>query len=210
VRQPTFPAIVEGLRHCASDGPIRRVLAHAFAVGFGVAGYQALVPAVVRGPLHGTEFDFGLLLAMFGIGSVMAAVGIDRWRRRFGPGPLLAGAAVVFALGQIGLAQAARVAVALPFALVAGAGWVALLTCLGVVMQLLAPEGLLGRCLSVFQATMFGGMALGAWFWGALADATSIAMALQAGSVLLLAAMLLLRFVAPMPGAADMRGHRPR
>jgi len=210
VRQPTLPAIAEGLRHCATDGPIRRVLAHAFAVGFGVAGYQALVPAMVRGPLHGTEFDFGLLLALFGIGSVVAAVGIDRGRRRYGPGPVMAGAAVIFAVGQIGLAEAGTVTVALPFALLAGAGWVALLTCLGVVMQLLAPEALLGRCLSIFQATMFGGMALGSWAWGAVADMTSIAMALRAGSALLLAAMLLLRFVAPMPGAADRRGHRPR
>jgi len=53
-------------------------------------------------------------------------------------------------------------------------------------------------------------MALGSWAWGAVADMTSIAMALRAGSALLLAAMLLLRFVAPMPGAADRRGHRPR
>jgi len=117
---------------------------------------------------------------------------------------------VIFAVGQIGLAEAGTVTVALPFALLAGAGWVALLTCLGVVMQLLAPEALLGRCLSIFQATMFGGMALGSWAWGAVADMTSIAMALRAGSALLLAAMLLLRFVAPMPGAADRRGHRPR
>jgi MFS family permease len=95
-------------------------------------------------------------------------------------------------------------------ALVAGAGWVSLLTSLNVVVQMLAPEAMAGRVLSVYQATTFGGMAVGSWLWGALADATSLATALRAGSLFLLAALIVLRFVAPMPGSAEMHRHRGR
>jgi MFS family permease len=77
-RQPMLPAIAVGVRFCASSSPIRRVLVRGLALGFGVAGYQALVPAVVRDRLHGDEIDFGLMLGLFGIGSILAALAVGR------------------------------------------------------------------------------------------------------------------------------------
>jgi MFS family permease len=210
IRQPTLPAVAEGVRFCAQDSTIRRVLAHGVAIGVGVSGYQALVPSMVRGPLHGNEVDFGVLLGLFGIGSVVAALRVDAARRRLGPGLVLAAAALLFAAGEVGVAGARSIPVAGAAALVAGAGWVSLLTSLNVVVQMLAPEAMAGRVLSVYQATTFGGMAVGSWLWGALADATSLATALRAGSLFLLAALIVLRFVAPMPGSAEMHRHRGR
>ncbi|MFX9011936.1 MFS transporter, partial [Acinetobacter baumannii] len=76
------------------------------------------------------------------------------------------------------------------------------MTSLNVAIQLRAPEPLLARCLSVYQSVTFGGMALGAWGWGNLADRLGTPDALRCGA-LWMAASLLLRLFAPMPTRAE-------
>ncbi|RXL70029.1 arabinose ABC transporter permease, partial [Citrobacter sp. AAK_AS5] len=68
------------------------------------------------------------------------------------------------------LAEVHSVAAALPFTFVAGMAWVSVLTSINVAMQMRSPERILGRCLSIFQAVTFGGMAVGSWAWGLVAD----------------------------------------
>jgi MFS family permease len=202
-RQPMLPAIGRGLRFCATSSPIRRVLLRGLTMGIGLAGYQALIPAVVRDQLHGTEFQFGLLLGLFGIGSVACALVIGPLRRRFGTEWLVTAAALAFAAAQTILAAATSLAAALPASFIAGAGWVAAFTTINVAMQMRSPEEILGRCLSIYQAVSFGGMALGAFFWGWLADLVDVPFALHAASAWLLATLVLLRLFAPMPGRGE-------
>ncbi|MDE2302539.1 MAG: MFS transporter [Sphingomonadales bacterium] len=200
-RQPMLPAIAAGIRHCAHDGAIRRVLARGFAIGFGVAGYQALVPSVVRGRLHGTEVEYGLLLGLFGIGSIGAALFISRARRRFGAEAVITVATFAFIAAELVLAGAHSLLGAAPATFIAGAGWVTGLTTINVTMQLRSPEAILGRCLSIYQAVTFGGLALGSWVWGSVADWHGLPFALHASAGFLLVSLLALRLIAPMPEA---------
>ena len=205
VRQPMLPAIAAGLRFCATSPPIRRILTRGAALGFGVAGYQALVPAVVRDRLHGDEIDFGLMLGSFGIGSIAAALIVAKARRRFGTEAVLGAATIAFAAAQVDLALATELVWALPATFVAGGAWVAGLTTINVAMQMRSPDNILGRCLSIYQAITFGGMAIGAWFWGAMADWQSLPFALGAAAGFLAASLVLLRILAPMPGPTEGR-----
>ena len=198
-RQPMLPAIAVGVRFCASSSPIRRVLVRGLALGFGVAGYQALVPAVVRDRLHGDEIDFGLMLGLFGIGSILAALAIGPARRRWGVEAVLATGTLAFVIAQSVLAVADTVWQALPATLIAGAGWVAALTSINVAMQMRSPDAILGRCLSIYQAVTFGGMAIGSWIWGALADWRDLPFALHASAGFLVVSLIALRILAPMP-----------
>ena len=97
------------------------------------------------------------------------------------------------------MASATSLATALPATCIAGAGWVAAMTSLNVAMQLRSPEAILGRCLSIYQAVTFGGMALGAWGWGAVADRSDLGFALHGAAVWLRGLTLLLHWFAPMP-----------
>jgi len=202
-RQAMLPAIGRGLRFCAGSSPIRRVLLRGVAMGVGLAGYQALIPAVVRDQLHGTEFQFGLMLGLFGIGSVACALVIGPLRRRFGTEWMVGAAALSFVVAQTILASAHSLAAALPATFIAGAGWVTTFTTLNVAMQMRSPDEILGRCLSIYQAVSFGGMGLGAFFWGWLADLRDVPFALHAASAWLLATLILLRLFAPMPGRGE-------
>jgi MFS family permease len=199
VRKPMIPAIALGVKFCATSSPLRRVLIRGLAFGFGVAGYQALVPSAVRDGLHGSEIDFGMMLGLFGIGSISMALFVSKARRRFGVEMVIAAATFSFVLAQSTLAAATSVYEALPAAFLAGGGWVLALTSLNVSMQLRSPENIVGRCLSVYQAVTFGGMALGSWFWGVVADWRNLPFALHAASVFLLVSIVILRLAVPMP-----------
>jgi MFS family permease len=198
-RTSMLPSIATGLRYCAGSSPIRRVLARGAAMGFGVAGYQALVPAVVRGQLHGSEIAYGLLLGLFGIGSIGAALIIGPARRRLGTETVITIATLAYVVAQVVLANAHSLASAAPATFIAGAGWVAGLTTINVTMQMRSPEAILGRCLSIYQAATFGGMALGAWVWGAVADWRGLPFALYGAALFLALSLVVLRVLAPMP-----------
>jgi MFS family permease len=202
-RQPMLPKIADGIRFCAGSSPIRRILLRGLVLGFGVAGYQALLPAVARNQLHGTEIEFGLMLGLFGIGSILAALVISQARRRFGTETVLTFATIAYVAAQVVLAEAHTLPAALPATLIAGGGWVAGLTTVNVAMQMRSPDRILGRCLSIYQAVTFGGMAMGSWFWGALADWGGLPFALHSAAAFLLASLVLVRLLAPMPSAVD-------
>jgi MFS family permease len=204
-RKPILPAIALGIRFCAGSSPIRRVLIRGLVLGFGLAGYQALVPAAVKGPLHGSEIDFGLMLGLFGIGSIVCAVFVSGLRRRFGAEAVITLATLAFVVAQTILASAHSLVQALPATFIAGGGWVAIFTTINIAMQMRSPEAIIGRCLSIYQAVTFGGMALGSWAWGAIADWRDLPFALHAASAWLILTLVVLRFLAPMPGRDEGR-----
>src|SRR3546814_2483981 len=53
-RSPMLSAIATGIRFCAQSDPLRRILVRGFTFGLGAAGFQALLPSVVRDQLAGT------------------------------------------------------------------------------------------------------------------------------------------------------------
>lgn len=198
-RRPILPAVGVGLRYCAKNGPLRRILVRGFALGFSLAAYQALLPTVVSDHLKGDEFDFGLMLGLFGIGSICAAPFISVIRLRLGLEGILALGAGMFAFSMSLIAEVHTVAYALPAAFLSGIAWVLILTTINTAVQLRSPDEILGRCLSIYQAITFGGMAIGSWVFGAVADWKSLPFALHAGSVVLAVSFLGLLILAPLP-----------
>jgi MFS family permease len=205
VKNPMLPAIATGIRFCAGSSPVRRILLRGLVLGFGIAGYHALLPAVVRYQVKGSETQFGALLAVFGLGSILAALVIGPARRRWGTERVLMLATAGFVVAQLVLAHATSVATALPATFIAGGAWVACLTTVNVAMQLRSPNAILGRCLSIYQTITFGGMAVGSYLWGLVADWRGLPFALQAAAVFLASTLLLLRLFAPMPGRDEGR-----
>jgi len=198
-RRPILPAVAVGIKFCAHSQPLRRILLRGLSLGFSLAAYQALLPTIVSDQLHGNEFHFGLMLGLFGIGSIVTAPFIGTIRRTLQmEGTLALGSAMfVFVLSL--LAQVHVIWYALPAAFVGGMGWVLILTSINTAVQMRSPDTILGRCLSIYQAVTFGGMALGSWAWGAIADYRSLPFALHAGSAFLIVSCVVLRVVAPLP-----------
>ncbi|MEP7222330.1 MAG: MFS transporter [Novosphingobium sp.] len=199
VRQPMLPSIRAGLTFCFGSPPLRSLLVRGFCVGFGIAGYQALVPAVVRDLLHGNEFDFGLLLTTFGLGSILSIFFLSPARRRWGSELVISVGMATYVVSLVILPWLSSVPAALPIGFIAGLGWTICLNSLNVSVQLRSPEQILGRCLSIYSATAFGGMSLGAWVWGAVADWHGISVALWSAAGWMAVSIIVLHWIAPMP-----------
>ena len=202
--QPMLRSIMVGINFCARSGPIRRVLLRGAAFGFGAIGCQALMPGIARDQLHSSAVGYGVMLGAFGIGSITTALFIGSLRRRHGAEWVVTWATTAFLAGQLLLAQAHGLGLAIAAMLLAGGGFVATMTSLNVAMQLRSPEAILGRCLSLYQAIVFGAMAVGAYGWGAMADRFGLAAAIRLAAAWL-ALTLLLRFVIPMPRREEGR-----
>ena len=208
-RTPMLTSIGQGIAYSRRAPAIRKILLRGLVFGFGAAGYQALLPSIARDRLHGSEIDYGLMLGAFGIGSVTVALWVSKWRRRFGAETIVSVATLGFVAAQLGIAAATDLAAALPATFVAGASWVAAMTSLNVAMQLRSPEAILGRCLSLYQAVTFGGMAMGAWAWGWLADVLGLPFTIVAAAAWLALTLVALRRFAPMPRRDEGRLDEP-
>lgn len=204
-RRPILASVAHGVRFCAQSSPLRRVLTRGFAFGLCAAGYQALMPVLVREQFRGDELDYGLVLGAFGVGSIVTALWISAARRRWGSEAVSVGGSLAFAAAIVVVAKAATLNLALGGALLAGGGWVAVLTTLNVAMQMRSPEEILGRCLSIYQAVTFGAMALGAYAMGLASDMIGLIPAMLAAAGLMALLAVVLPYLAPMPAREEGR-----
>lgn len=199
VRRAMLPSIRTGLAFCATSDPVRRILLRGLCVGIGGSGLQSLLPAVVRDSLNADELAFGVMLAGFGIGSIAGALVVTRLRRRIGAEAVVRLGTIGYAIAILALALIDRKPVLFPFLVLGGLAFNFCFTTINVAMQLRSPEAILGRCMAIYQAVSFGGMAIGAWLWGAVADWAGASVALGLAAGFLLVTTLVLGLLAPLP-----------
>jgi hypothetical protein len=87
---------------------------------------------------------------------------------------------------------------------VAGACWINVMSLINVTVQMSSPRWVLGRIISLMMTSIFGGMALGSWVWGSIAEAWSLQAALVAAAgMLVFGALWGLRFPLEEYGALN-------
>jgi hypothetical protein len=73
-----------------------------------------------------------------------------------------------------------------------------MLSTFNITVQLSSPRWVTGRALAIYQMVVFGGMAMGSWMWGEIADNISLVFAMAASGVCL-ALSVLLGFTSRLP-----------
>jgi len=148
-----------------------------------VRPYNFLLPAYAAHVLDTDARGLGVLLAATGIGAMGGALATAAFvpERR---SALWASAALVTALGAIGLGFTASLPVAL---VVLAAMGLATLTFLGssnILLQTLAPDEMRGRVISVYSMVVLGFVPAGTLLLGSLASLLNLREALIAGGVI--------------------------
>jgi MFS family permease/quinol monooxygenase YgiN len=198
-------AIRVGYRYAKSARPLQAVLVRTAAFFVGASAGMALLPILVRKELEGTAADFGILLGCVGLGAVAGAMLLPKLRRSFSNTQIVALASCAYALVLFGLAGLRDFMSLIPVMLVSGAAWIAVLSSLQVAAQTSVPAWVRARALSVYILVFFGCSALGGVVWGAVASHWSVAAALAAGGIFLLAGVLLTcRVTLPVTDADDL------
>lgn len=184
-REPLVAALGAGLRYVAMSPNLVRVMGRGALFGFAASSVLALLPLVARDMLQGTALTYGLLLGFFGFGAIGAVMMNSRLRARFPNERIVIFAFFGFALGVAGLGLSGSLLLSGPALLLCGACWVLALSLFNVTVQLSTPRWVVGRALSFYQMATFGGMAMGSWIWGLLADEEGVAFALLAAAAVL-------------------------
>lgn len=188
-REPMRTAIYDGLRFAAMSSDIKASISRGTLLGVAGIALLALLPLVVRDQLGKGPIAYGILMAGFGGGAVLAGICNSFFRRILSQERLIMIACLACSTCSACLALTQSISVAVLALAVGGAGWVTAWSGLGVSIQLASPRWVVGRSLSIYYAFTYGGIAAGSWLWGAVAENFSLAMAMggSAGALLLVA-----------------------
>jgi MFS family permease len=191
-------AISSGIRYVRHSPPIRTVLARTVTVGFSGGVVLALMPLVTRHILHGDARIYGLMLGMFGVGSVLGALGFSAGRTRPTPESVVRTNTLVLAAAVIVIGFSRWLPLTGFALIVAGTSWLSLANTFNVSVQMSAPRWVAGRALAMYQAAISGGVAIGSWIWGLLAGLSDVGFAMLCAGIVLALLPLLARWL-PMP-----------
>jgi MFS family permease len=182
---------------------IGRVLIRGAVFGVAASAIPALMPLVAKTLLAGGPLTYGLLLGAFGVGAVGGAFVSSRLRQRLSSETMVRYCCAAFALSAVVVALSPMLILTMAALAIAGGGWVVALSTFNVTVQMSAPRWVVGRALSLYQMAAFGGMALGSWLWGLIAEDWEIAGALV-GSALLMGVCILVGLRLRLPDLADL------
>ncbi|WP_438750815.1 MFS transporter [Pararhizobium sp. O133] len=184
-RESMGRAISAGLRYVAMSPNIGKVLVRGFVFGLSASAILALLPLVARDLVAGGPLTYGIMLGAFGLGAIGGALLSARLREHMS-------SEWVVRIAFAGFAISALVTAFSPYGwltslalLLSGAGWVLALSLFNTTVQLSTPRWVVGRALSLYQTTTFGGIAAGSWIWGQLADLHGPAAALIISALLM-------------------------
>lgn len=181
VRQ-VFASIGEGIDFLRSTTVVRNAMWIDFWGTF-VAGASALLPFMNREILHGTPFQYGILVASQGLGA-MAASSFLAWK----PAPTAPGKRVIkmialFGVSTIGFGLSPNVWVAMICLMGVGATDMISTVMRQTIRQLAVPDNMRGRLSSIGMIFQISGPQLGDLEAAALAEATSARFSLVTGGL---------------------------
>ncbi|OQW55862.1 MAG: MFS transporter [Proteobacteria bacterium SG_bin9] len=179
-------AIISGVRYVANSPSIRIVLTRTLITGIAGSSILALMALIARDLLGGGAQTFGLILGAFGVGAVIGALNIGIVRKNFSSEAAIRGCALVMGLAIIAIASSKMIVITAAALVVAGAAWMLAVTLFNIGVQFSAPRWVAGRALATFQASISGGVAIGSWVWGHVADVAGVREALLFSAIMLL------------------------
>ncbi len=162
-------AIALGVRYARFTQSFRRLLLLAALFALTSAVVQAVLPTRTE-DLGGSAAAYGLMLGAMGLGALFAAFFREPVVRKLGHHSLPATIAL-FGLAGVGVGAAPSIAWSMVALLVAGAAWVWTLTTTNATAQLMAPQWVRGRAMSLYSLAFVGVLPIGSIMAGAVADA---------------------------------------
>ncbi|MEJ5345827.1 MAG: MFS transporter [Chloroflexus sp.] len=174
-----------GLQYIASEPSVRALLLRAGAVSFFCFVHIPLLPVFARDILQIGAAGLGWLSAASGFGSLVAALTLAQLRDDAPRGKLLTTASLLYAPLLIGFTQARTVPLALLFIGLCGWAGVTTMALTNTLIQLIVPDDLRGRVMSVFTLSLMGLSPLGGMLAGSIAELVGSVPLVVAGSALI-------------------------
>ncbi|MCK1589545.1 MFS transporter [Bradyrhizobium sp. 169] len=190
-REQLVRAIISGVRYISNSPSIKIVLTRTMTTGVLGGSILALMPLVARDLLQGGAQVYGVIFGAFGFGAIVGALCIGELRRLMSGEAAVRACAVCMGCAITVIALSREPILTAGALVVAGAMWMIVFTVLMIGVKFSAPRWVAGRSLAAYQTAFSGGIALGSWGWGRLADAAGVEGSLLASGVLMVASSLI-------------------
>lgn len=166
------------------------------AVSFFGSSVVQLAPALAKDEFGVGRSQYGLLVAVFGVGAIIGSLLVAVWADRYRRSLVALGGIALFAVGQAVLGGAPTYVVGLTGMLTMGVAYLLIATALNTSVQARVDELHRGRAMSVYLMGLLAGVPLGALVQGNLASAIGLRPTVIAAAVglVLFTAWLGLRF----------------
>jgi MFS family permease/quinol monooxygenase YgiN len=169
---------------------------HAVLIRVGIFFLQsmalmALLPLVAKGLHGGGARTFTVLLACMGGGAIVAAMYLPRLRAAASRDDIVTWGTVIQAAAMLVVGITSELWIAMPAMVVAGGAWISAANSLTVSAQLVLPDWVRARGMSIYQMALMGSCAVGAAVWGQVATWTSVHTSLMAASGLAILCLLI-------------------
>lgn len=194
-RERLRSAMRVGVTFVRESPAMRAVLWRISIFFFHATALLALLPLVARQLQDGGAGTFTLLLASMGVGAIGSAMFLPRLRQMTTLDQLVRWGTAAQAAATAVIAVAPNVYVAVPAMVVAGSAWITTANSLTVAAQLVLPNWVRARGMSIYQMCIMGATAAGAALWGQIASMLSLHISLGIAAVSGLLVMLFVQRV---------------
>jgi MFS family permease len=143
--------------------------------------FSVVIPPLAEGVLHSDASGYGFLMAASGIGSLLAAISLAVGGRA-NPSRIALGAVIV-GIGEIVLGLSGVFAISLLIMIAVGYGAILMAATANTTIQLVVPDGLRGRVMSVYTTIFAGSTPIGGLVMGGLASYYSVPISLVIGGI---------------------------
>jgi MFS family permease len=184
--------ILHGLRYAWDTPLIMLILAYMLVTSLFVVNFGVVVPLVARDVLHEGAHGFGLLMTCLGVGAVVGSAALALMGRGRAPVWLLAGAALVDAVGLVVLGLSRRFGVDGALLALMGFAMIVFMASSNTTLQVTVPDALRGRLMGLYAFVFVGMNPFGALFIGSVAEKWGVPTACLTGGSLGVAALLAL------------------
>jgi MFS family permease len=156
------------------------VLGVGLVATFGM-NFPVIIPALAQDVLHSDASGYGFLMSASGIGSLTAALAIA-FARQPRPRMIVLGGIVVGA-GELALALSGSLPLSMVLMFLIGFGAISMAATANTTIQLVVPDQLRGRTMSVYVTVFAGSTPIGGLLMGGIASAYGVATSLALGGI---------------------------
>jgi MFS family permease len=184
-------AMGAGVRYARLSPEIRIVLTRGLAFGVLGSSVWALMPLIARDLIGGNAVTYGVLLGAFGSGAVLGALSSTSLRKRYTNEVIVRVSTVGFGISSLVTAVSQWHALTMLALMLGGASWVLALSTFNVTVQTSSPRWVVGRTVAIYQMVTFGGLAIGSWLSGLVANELGLKICLvSSGALMSISALL--------------------
>ncbi len=185
-------ALKVGFRYARHSRPFQIILLRALGYSWFAGVIFSLLPSLAILHLHLGSEAFGALMGCVGAGAVAGVFFLGPLRDRFDTSTILAGYTVLAALCQGVMAYVPHTPTVALCLFFSGMSWLGILSTINTAIQLSVPPWVKARAFGTYHTVWGGAMALGAAFWGVVAQHAGIRAAMGFSALGMLAALVLL------------------